>query len=216
MPLKLYSLDHSPYATRVRMQIIKKELDIAVVPPPAPLATPQFMARFPMGKIPVLELDDGSQLPDSWVIMEYLEDVVPAISLRPEGARANAHMQLLARYADTYLGPGALFPLFSRVRAPGGTKDAGEALAALDNELGRLQRLLDMLPDFHQRRLHLGDIALAPCLDYVLLLAPMFGRDKPLGEYPLVGAWWDWVIADDAVAAGSAQMRKAVKGFFGS
>ena len=181
VPLKLYSLDHSPLRHPCACRSLRKELDIAVVPPPA-LATPQFMARFPMGKIPVLELDDGSQLPDSWVIMEYLEDVVPAISLRPEGPGANAHMQLLARYADTYLGPGALFPLFSRVRAPGGTKDAGEALAALDDELGRLQRLLDMLPDFHQRRLHLGDIALAPCLDYVLLLAPMFGRDKPLGS----------------------------------
>ena len=103
--MKLYNLDHSPYATRVRMQIFKKDLPVTIEPPPAPARTPQFLARFPLGKIPVLELDDGSQLPDSWVIMGYLEDVMPAVSLRPEGARANAHMQLLARYADTCLGP---------------------------------------------------------------------------------------------------------------
>ena len=213
--MKLYNLDHSPYATRVRMQIFKKELAVAIVPPPAAVRTAEFLARFPLGKIPVLELDDGSQLPDSWVIMEYLEDVMPAISLRPEGARANAQMQLLARYADTCLGPAALFPLFSRVQAPGGTSDAGDALAALDEELGRLQRLLEMLPDFHQRSLHLGDIALAPHMDYVLLLAPMFGRDDPLGRFPLVASWWEWVTGDAAVARGSAQMRSAVKGFFG-
>ncbi len=214
--MKLYNLDHSPYATRVRMQIFKKDLPVTIEPPPAPARTSQFLARFPLGKIPVLELDDGSQLPDSWVIMGYLEDVMPAVSLRPEGARANAHMQLLARYADTCLGPAALFPLFSRVQAPGGTSDAAAALAPLDDELARLQRLLEMLPDFRQRSLHLGDIALAPHMDYVLLLAPMFGRDEPLGQYPLVASWWEWVTADAAVARGSAQMRTAVKGFFGS
>lgn len=213
--MKLYNLDHSPYATRVRMQIFKKELPVAIEPPPAPARTAEFLARFPLGKIPVLELDDGSQLPDSWVIMEYLEDVMPAVSLRPDGARANAHMQLLARYADTCLGPAALFPLFARVQTPGGTRDAGAALAALDEELSRLQRLLEMLPDFRQRSLHLGDIALAPHIDYVLLLAPMFGRDDPLGQYPLAARWWEWVTADAAVARGSAQMRIAVKGFFG-
>ncbi len=213
--MKLYNLDHSPYATRVRMQIIKKGLDVTLVPPPAALRSPELMAHFPLGKIPVLELDDGSQLPDSWVIMEYLEDVIPGVSLRPEGARANAHMQLLARYADTYLSPGALFPLFARVQIPGGTEDAGEALAALDTELGRLQRLLQSLPSCRDRHLHLGDIALAPSMDYVILLGPMFGRENPLEGYPLVADWWDWVVSDEAVAEGSAQMRAAVKSFFG-
>lgn len=213
--MKLYNLDHSPYATRVRTQIRKKALDIAIEPPPVALRTPEFIERFPLGKIPVLELDDGSQLPDSWVIMEYLEDVSPAVSLRPEGARGRAQMQLLARYADTCLGPGALFPLFRLVQVPGGTDDAGEALAALDTELARLERLLQSLPDCRQRALHLGDIALAPSMDYLLLLGPLFGRPEPLAEYPLAAAWWQWVSRDAAVAASSAEMRTAVKGFFG-
>tara|TARA_R110001592_G_scaffold337300_1_gene623448 strand:+ start:40403 stop:41068 length:666 start_codon:yes stop_codon:yes gene_type:complete len=212
--LKLYNLDYSPYATRVRMQIMKKGLEVELLPPPAALRTPELLEYFPLGRIPVLELDDGTQLPDSWVIMEYLEDVVPAVSLRPEGARANAYMQLLARYADTYLSPGALFPLFSRVQMPGGTENAEEVLAALDTELSRLERLLQTLPGCSDRNLHLGDIALAPSMDYVLLLGPIFGRKSPLQAYPLVTDWWDWVISDEAVAAGSAQMRAAVQLFF--
>jgi glutathione S-transferase len=212
--LKLYNLDHSPYATRVRMQIHKKALDVAIEPPPEATGTPEFIQRFPLGKIPVLELDDGSHLPDSWVIMEYLEDVMPAMALRPEGARARAHMQLLARYTDTYLGPAAVFPLFARVAVPGGTEDAQEELAALDKELARLERLLQFQPDFRDRLLHLGDIVLAPSIDYVLLLGPMFGRQDPLGNYPLVSAWWQWVTADAAVARGSEEMRTAVQAFF--
>ena len=66
----------------------------------------------------------------------------------PEEAIPRAQMQLLARYADTYLSPGGLFPLFQRVGKPG---DAEQELAGLDAELARLQRLLDFLPDFRQR-----------------------------------------------------------------
>ena len=213
--MKLYNLDHSPYATRVRMQIHKKDLDIAIEPPPVALRSAEFLRRFPLGKIPVLELDDGSQLPDSWVIMEYLEDVMPAVSLRPEGATTLAHMHLLARYADTYLGPAGLFPLFACVTTPGGMEGAEDKLLALDEELARLQRLLASLPDFHQRKLHLGDVALAPHMDYVLLLGPMFGKEQILQNYPLVAAWWEWVCGDPAIAAGSEEMRTAVRAFFG-
>ena len=106
-------MDHSPYATRVRMQITKKQLDIAIEPPPVPIQTPEFMARFPLGKIPVLELDDGSQIPDSWAIMEYLEDVSPAVSLRPEGATARAHMPCAKHMG----APRARMPALPHTRA---------------------------------------------------------------------------------------------------
>ena len=210
--MKLYNLDHSPYASRVRTQIRKKGLDVEFATPPVELRTPEFNQRFPLGKIPVLELDDGSQLPDSWVIMEYLEEVMPGVSLCPEGATARAHMQLLARYCDTYLSPGGLFPLFQRVGNPG---DAQEALAGLDAELARLQRLLEFLPDFRQRELHLGDIALAPAMDYVHLLGPLFGVEDPTAAYPQVARWWQWVCEDEAVRATSEEMRAAVAKLFG-
>jgi len=222
--VKLYNLDHSPYATRVRMQIHKKALDIAIEPPPDALGTPEFLAQFPMGKIPVLELDDGSHLPDSWVIMEYLEEVTPSVSsrpegasvsLRPEGARACAHMQLLARYADTCLGPAGLFPLFARLTSGAGLEGVEQELEALEGELARLERLLAYLPPFEKRSLHLGDIALAPHMDYVLLLAPMFGVTQPLANHPRAQAWQEWVQSDAAVARGSKEMLTAVKAFFG-
>lgn len=212
--MKLYNLDHSPYATRVRMQIYKKGLDVSIETPPVPLGSPEFVERYPAGKIPVLELEDGSHLPDSWVIMEYLEEVTPAVSLRPEGARASAQMLLLARYADTYLGPAALSPLFQMVSSGEGAAGAEAQLAALDNELSRLERLLAWLSPVDQRGLHLGDIALAPHMDYVMMLAPMFGEQAPLADYPTVAAWRDWVLGDEAVARGSQEMHTAVAAFF--
>lgn len=213
--MKLYNLDHSPYATRIRIQSYKKSLELAIEPPPVALASPEFSQRFALGKIPVLELDDGSQVPDSWVIMEYIEDCFPATPLRPDSALQRAGMRALARCADTCLGPAALFPLFASVSSAGDSEVAAPLLAALDEELARLERLLVSQPDCQQRDLHLGDIALAPHLDYVLLLAPMFGRTQPLASYPQVQAWWDWVCTDAAVKRGSNEMREAVKAFFG-
>ena len=212
--MKLYNMNHSPYATRVRMLIRKKGLAVEILDPPVATGTPEFVEKFPLGKIPVLELDDGTQLPDSWVIMEYL-DSLPGTQLVPAEPLARAHMQLLARYADTYLGPFALFPLFQRVVQPGGTEGADEVLEALDKELARLERLLNSLPDFADRDVHAGDMVLATNMEYVLMLAPMFGVAEPLAQYPGVARWNAWVSEDEAVLAGVAEMKQAVAAFFG-
>jgi glutathione S-transferase len=213
--VKLYNLDHSPYATRVRIQMSKKNLDIAIEPPPEAMRTPAFSARFPLGKIPILEFDDGSHLADSWVIMEYLEDMNAAVSLRPDGALARAQMLALARYADTCLGPDGVFPLFALARSGAGAADAEAQLVELDQELARLERLLSQLPNFADRELHLGDIALVPHMDYALLLAPLYGMKQPLSPYPQLSAWWEWVKADAAVEKGSNEMLSAARAFFG-
>lgn len=213
--MKLYNLNHSPFATRVRIQIRKKDLNISIEPPPHALRTPEFTERFPLGKIPVLELEDGSHLADSWVIMEYLENVSPGVSLRPDNALAQAHMQSLVRYADTCLGPAGVFPLFALVGSGPGVEGAEQSVSALDTELARLDRLLGQLPHFSEREIHLGDIALVPPMDYALLLAPMFGMEQALSAYPLVSEWWDWVRRDTAVATGSDEMLTAAKAFFG-
>lgn len=212
--MKLYNMNHSPYATRVRMLIRKKGLAVEILDPPVPAGTPEFIAQFPLGKIPVLELDDGSQLPDSWVIMEYL-DAQPGAQLIPADPLARAHMQLLARYADTYLGPLALFPMFQRVVQPGGTENAEEVLEALDKELARLDRLLNMLPDFANRAVQAGDMVLATNMEYVLMLAPMFGRADPLAEYPAAARWQLWVSQDEDVQACTTEMKQAVAAFVG-
>lgn len=212
--MKLYNLNHSPYATRVRTVIRKKELDVEITAPAEALRTEEFVAHFPMGKIPVLELDDGSQLPDSWVIMEYLDAVGDGPSLSPVGKLEKAHMQLLARYADTYLSPTGLFPLFNVVVQGRVAEGAEVELAALSTELARFERLLGMLPDFEARELNLGDIALVPHLDFVQMLTPLFGKPEPLAEFSRVDAWQQWVKTDAAVAESSREMAEATAAFF--
>lgn len=211
--VKLFNIDHSPYATRVRMLIRKKQLTVDITPPPVPLRTPEFKARFPLGKLPVLEINDSVTIADSWAIMEYLEDVFPERPLRPEDPLARAQMHMLARYADTYLGPAALFPLFARLMVPGGTEGAEDLLDALQVELQRLENLLPVLPELESRSIHLGDIALVTTMAYVIIVAPIFGVAQPLAQTPAVRAWWDWVQTDNDVRATTDEMTTAFQQF---
>lgn len=214
--MKLYNIDHSPYASRVRMAIRKKALSVSIEPPPVPLRTDEFKALFPLGKLPVLALDDGSHIPDSWVILEYLEDCFTDTPLRPSSPLARAQMQMLARYADTYLGPGALFPLFANMLQPGGLDNAEQKLAPLAVELQRLERLLAELPACEGRDLHIGDMALSTTLAFVLIVAPRFGLSEPLGPYPNIQQWWQWVQSDVAVATTLDEMAAAFELFMKS
>jgi glutathione S-transferase len=209
--LKLFNLDHSPYATRVRIQIKHGQLPIAVEPPPAQLRTPEFTSQFPYGKIPILQLDDGSHLADSWVIMEYLESCFPQSGLLPADALERARMHTLARCADTCLGPGGVFPMFAAVAK---RENAAALVENMYAELRRLDGVLTAQGDVAARSLHLGDVALAPHLSYLLLLAPLFGAEDALAEYSAVSAWWQWVNSDAAVAGELAVMQNAAAAFF--
>ncbi len=209
--MKLYSLDHSPYSTRVRIQVAHGQLPVSVEPPPAPLRTPEFIERFPLGKLPVLELEDGTHLSDSWVIMEYLDQAFPGMNLIPGEAMARAHMQSIARCADTCLGPGGIFPLFSGVANPA---EGGHLLEGLGDEISRLERLLATQNDLSERSLHLGDIALAPHISYACMLAPMFGQADILTGHEMLAGWWNWVWEQTAVAAELNVMESAAKAFF--
>jgi glutathione S-transferase len=210
--MKLINLDHSPYATRVRILIYKKNLPIEIVPPPLALRTPEFLAQYPLGKVPVLELDDGSSLPESTVILDYLEDTCGGLALRPDEPLARAQMQLLARVADTHLGPEALFPIFRAVMSPGET-DWQAHRDALHAQLSKLDHLLASFPACTQRSLHLGDITLVPTLHYVVALAPVLSLNNVLGDFPNVETWWQWVQSDAAVKKASDELQLAFEAF---
>src|SRR6478735_4417671 len=76
--LHLISLPVSPFAARVRLSIYAKALQVEIVPPPAGWPNnPQFRDISPMGRVPVLILEDGEPVWESAVILEFLEDAFP-------------------------------------------------------------------------------------------------------------------------------------------
>src|ERR1700677_2682510 len=100
--MKLYSADLSPYSARVRMQIYAKGIKDIVFELPEHWGMPKFRERFPIGRVPVLDID-GDMIPESEVIAEYLEEIHPEPSLLGTTPRETAYIRMLARLGDIYI-----------------------------------------------------------------------------------------------------------------
>ena len=78
--MKLYDLPPSPNARRVRIFIAEKGLEIPIVPVNMVTGENQsegYLAKNSLGKMPLLELDDGTCIAESVAICRYLEEMNP-------------------------------------------------------------------------------------------------------------------------------------------
>jgi glutathione S-transferase len=101
--VRLIDAPRCPYCARVRLALAEKELDYETVE--VDLADrPQWLLELnpPSGRVPVL--DDGFTLPESEVIMAYLEERYPERPLLPSDPVERAHARLLVHRFDDRLG----------------------------------------------------------------------------------------------------------------
>jgi len=112
--LELY---HSPVSTcsqRVRQALAEKQLewiDREINLSANEHLSPAYLQLNPNGLVPTL-VHDGQVIPDSSVILEYLEDVFPEPPLRPTSAADVAKMRAWVRYIDEVPTAAARYPSF--------------------------------------------------------------------------------------------------------
>lgn len=78
--MKLYDLKAGMNPRRVRIFLAEKGIEVPMVDVDmmkGENATPEFLALNPLGKLPVLELDDGTILTESMAICRYFEELHP-------------------------------------------------------------------------------------------------------------------------------------------
>jgi glutathione S-transferase len=102
--LTLYHYDRSTAAQRVRLALEEKSIpwrSIVVDTARGDVEDlPEDYHRLnPKGLVPVI-IHDGVAIPESLVILEYLEDVFPAVPLRPNAPEERARMRLWMRRID--------------------------------------------------------------------------------------------------------------------
>jgi len=95
--MKLYDSTIAPNPRRVRIFLAEKGLTVPVEQVDMRSGVnrqPAFLAKNPMGMLPVLELDDGTCIAESLVICEYFEDLHPDPALigRTPQERAETRM----------------------------------------------------------------------------------------------------------------------------
>ena len=100
--MKLIDAARCPYCARVRLALAEKELACQQVEINLRDRPSWLYELNPSGKVPVL--DDGFVLPESAVIMEYLDHRYPERPLLPEDPAARAEARLRVFRFDELLG----------------------------------------------------------------------------------------------------------------
>jgi glutathione S-transferase len=210
--MHLYDLDFSPFAARCRLAIYKKMLGIDILPPPeGGPRSDEYRQLNPIGKLPALVLDDGAVIPESEVIVEYLEDRFPEPSLRPALPEARARMRLLARIGDLYLMP-PLARLFGQMKPEARDPATVEAaLHELAQAIGHLDHYAAPEGWAAAEGFSLADCALVPLLFILDRLLPGFGHSDPLARYPKLAAYWRRVPGDPIVAKVLGEMAAGLQ-----
>jgi glutathione S-transferase len=194
--MKLYSVDRSPFGSRVRAAIEFKGLSVERLgAPEGGIKAPAYLALNPIGKLPTLVLGDGRALPESQVILDYLEDMAPRPTLYPGDAFDRAIARLIPRIVDLYL-LSTLFELFAHLDP---AKRDEDAVAAIFARFGAaLDHIEPHLADqgFAVRgAFSAADCALAPALFWVATANRLFGRAAP-GARPRLAAYWAMAKTD--------------------
>jgi glutathione S-transferase len=208
--MKLYNTNLSPYTARVRLLINVKGLNVELADPPG-FRTDAFRAINPIGRIPALELDDGTVLPESEVICEYLEDMYPTPSLRPASPKDRAHARLMARMSDIYLMPALrplIFKLFGR---PISEQAVAEAMPNVQIALRDLEALIGEGGYASSGQLTHADGALCASLFFLHNILPRFDVPKPLEGYPRLAAYWAAIGKNPHVARILGEMQEALR-----
>jgi glutathione S-transferase len=210
MAMKLYSGDLSPYSARVRMQIYAKGLDIALERP-AHFMTPKFRDDFPIGRIPILELDDGDTIAESEVIAEYLEEMFPTPSMLGTTPRETAHIRTIARIGDIYL-MNNMFMLSGQARAADRNQGVVDLLGGqVIRNTKALDKLIGRDGFAACGRISMADCALVPALFLIENVLPGTGLENPIPANANVAAYWAAIRQNQHGAKTLAELHRGLE-----
>ena len=142
--LKLVGSPASPFARKARIVAAEKRIEFAWELQNPWAADTAVADLNPLGKVPVLILEDGTALYDSRVICEFLDAVSPIGKLLPTDNRERIEVRRWEALADGVLDAGVLARLESaraeNERSAGWierqTKKMERGLDALESQLG--------------------------------------------------------------------------------
>lgn len=177
----LYTADRCPYAARARIALAEKGIAYEAVEIDLDDRPAWIYEKNALGRVPVYEEDEGLVLPESEVIMEYLEERYPEPALWPADPAERALGRLRLHRFDDRLGDA-----YYAARR-------GDGREQLDARLAELDRALEELPWLSGRAYGLVDIGYVPWI-----LRGLERFDLELG--PALADWLERCSVRPAVA----------------
>jgi glutathione S-transferase len=213
--MKLYGGNLSPFVQRVKMQAAAKGIALEMVAPPGGMKSEEYLAINPIGKVPCLTTDDGLNLPESEVIVEYLEDTVKKPALRGSKPAEKAAARLISRMTDIYV-MAALSKLFGQTNpATRNPETAKAAVAELQSALLLIETYMSGKKHAVGTKFSTADCALTPVLYFVDKLLPVFGVKKPFAATPKLAKYWKSRAKHEVSAKAIEELAVAMKAQFG-
>ncbi|WP_052501363.1 glutathione S-transferase family protein [Thiomicrospira microaerophila] len=210
--LELISFKLCPYVQRAIITLKHKKVDFKITyidlqNPPA-----WFKAISPLGKVPVLKVNDTEVLFESSVIQEYVDEITPP-SLHPVDPLTKAKNRAWIAFGGELMGMQGLHGIIHE-------KDQ----ATCEKMIGAIQELLTRLESVHSGKTFFNgedfcliDAAYAPMLMRFDLLKSHCDLDL-LDGLPVMQAWQQTLLArpcvKDSVVAELPQMYRGVIAHF--
>ena len=187
--MKLVGTHTSPYVRKTRIVLAEKKIEYEFVldsPWEEGSGVPKLN---PLGKVPVLVLDEDNTLFDSRVICEYLDNVSPNNRLMPQTNRERTQVKRWEALADGVCDAAANIVLEKR-------RQAGRRSAQfVEKQMEKVQRGVQAMAEdvgegawTHGNSFTMADIALGAALGYLTFRITDFNwREK----YPNLGRIYD-------------------------
>jgi glutathione S-transferase len=146
--MKMYEWDFAPNCRRVRMFLIEKGLEIERVEciTPKIVLNDSYQARYPHYMVPMIELQDGTQIGEALAIWTYLETLYPQPALMGGTALEKAAISAWERraYDEGMIGHAEIFrnshPNFVDRGLPGHREPVPQIPALIDRGKLRVAR----------------------------------------------------------------------------
>jgi glutathione S-transferase len=171
--MKLIGTATSPYTRKARVVLAEKRIEYEFVVDVPHAVDTQVPAYNPLGKVPVLVLDDDTTIFDSRVIAEYLDSASPVSKLIPEDTRQRIQARRWEALADGCTD--AAVAIVMERRRPG-EYQYGEWIA---RQQAKIERALQVMADDLGRRswccggsFNLADVAVGCCVGFLDLRLP--------------------------------------------
>lgn len=207
--MEFYYHPISSYCQKALVAIYEKGLEFEphIVALMDPGKRAEFREVYPMGKVPVLVVDGDHLIPESSIIIEYLDEIA-----EPKLIFGDAEQQRKIRFNDRmfdlYLNDSVSTLLFQSMK-PEGERDQERIDTSkfrIETMYGLMEQELGDQPYANGEKFSMSDCAATPALFYAQ-------RSAPFDQYENISAYWDRLASRPSIRRVISEAEPHIKAF---
>jgi len=209
MAMKLYYNPISTYSQKVLIAFYEKGIEFE--PNIVNLMDPDDLAKYrevyPMGKIPCLVLDDGHLIPESSIIIEYIDGMGEPRLIEGDSEQTRK-IRFKDRMFDLYLDDPVVTLLFQDMK-PEDQRDPEQIKTAhfrIDTMYGFMEGEFGKQSFANGEQFTMADCAAAPALFYA-------EQTAPFAEYKNISAYWERLKQRPSIQRTHEEARPVLEAF---